>query len=63
MTCVTLVGLCLIGCLVIKDRILMGDANPKPERMVGTNTPTAQATVGIEVVDELQSRQTSVFER
>ena len=27
----------------------MGDAYPKPETMVGTNTPTAQVTVGIEV--------------
>lgn len=61
-TFVPLVGLCLIGCVVVQDRILMGDAKPKAEKEVATAIPAAGGNAGPNVSDDLESGPTSTPE-
>ncbi|KAI9745932.1 MAG: hypothetical protein M1818_000613 [Claussenomyces sp. TS43310] len=42
-SCVPLMGLCLVGCVFVQDRILMSDANPQTDKEVVD--PTAKAVV------------------
>lgn len=62
-TFVPLMGLCLIGCVMIQDRILTGDAKPKTEKEVVTNTSTLEPMAETEVSDDLESGRTSTPER
>lgn len=62
-TFVPLMGLCLIGCVFVQDRILMGDAKPKAERELVINTPCAGAAAETDVSVELESDLPAAFER